>query len=50
MRKDETHKLIDRMPAGPTRDDLVREIYVRETAIAIRTSHNSWNSAYYFQN
>ena len=31
MRKDETHKPIDRLPAGPTRDDLVREIYIRET-------------------
>jgi predicted transcriptional regulator len=31
MRKDEAHKLIDRMPPDATWDDLMREIYVRET-------------------
>ncbi|MFO7762065.1 MAG: hypothetical protein R6V20_10710 [Desulfobia sp.] len=31
MEKDEAHKLIDRMPQGSTWDDLMREIYVRET-------------------
>ena len=30
MQKDEAHKLIDRMPANATWDDLMREIYVRE--------------------
>ena len=30
MEKDEAHKLIDRMPADATWDDLMREIYVRE--------------------
>lgn len=28
--KEEAHKIIDRMPAGATWDDLMREIYVRE--------------------
>ncbi|MCX5851146.1 MAG: hypothetical protein NT072_03690 [Deltaproteobacteria bacterium] len=31
MEKDETHKIIDRMPPNATWDDLMREIYVRET-------------------
>lgn len=31
MEKDEAHNLIDRMPAGATWDDLMREIYVRKT-------------------
>ena len=31
MRKDEAHKLIDRLPPDATWDDLMREIYVRET-------------------
>jgi hypothetical protein len=30
MEKDEAHKLIDRMPANATWDDLMQEIYVRE--------------------
>jgi hypothetical protein len=30
MEKDEAHKIIDRMPANATWDDLIREIYVRE--------------------
>lgn len=28
--KEEAHKIIDRLPAGATWDDLVHEIYVRE--------------------
>ena len=31
MEKDEAHRLIDRMPPHATWDDLMREIYVRET-------------------
>jgi predicted transcriptional regulator len=31
LEKDEAHRLIDRMPQGATWDDLIREIYVRET-------------------
>ena len=31
MEKDEAHRLIDRLPPGATWDDLMREIYVRET-------------------
>ncbi len=31
MEKDEAHKMIDRMPPNATWDDLMREIYVRET-------------------
>ena len=31
MEKDEAHRLIDRMPPEATWDDLMREIYVRET-------------------
>lgn len=31
MKKDEAHKIIDRLPQNATRDDLMREIYVRET-------------------
>ena len=31
MEKDEAHRLIDRMPPGSTWDDLMRQIYVRET-------------------
>jgi hypothetical protein len=30
MKKDEAHKLIDRMPSNATCDDLMQEIYVRE--------------------
>lgn len=30
MKKDEAHKLIDRMPSNATWDDLMQEIYVRE--------------------
>jgi len=30
MIKEEAHKIIDRLPAGATWDDLVHEIYVRE--------------------
>jgi len=30
MIKKEAHKIIDRLPAGATWDDLVHEIYVRE--------------------
>ena len=29
--KEEAHRLIDRMPVDATWDDLMREIYVRET-------------------
>ena len=29
MEKEEAHRLIDRMPPEATRDDLMREIYVR---------------------
>lgn len=28
--KEEAHKIIDRMPEGATRGDLMHEIYVRE--------------------
>jgi len=28
--KEEAHKIIDRMPAGTTWDDLIHEIYMRE--------------------
>jgi hypothetical protein len=31
MEKDEAHKIIDQMPPNATWDDLMREIYVRET-------------------
>ena len=31
MEKEKAHKLIDRMPPQATWDDLMREIYVRET-------------------
>ncbi len=31
LEKEEAHRLIDRMPPGATWDDLMREIYVRET-------------------
>ncbi len=31
MKKEEAHKLIDRMPADATWEDLLREIYVIET-------------------
>jgi len=31
LEKDEAHRLIDRLPQGATWDDLMREIYVRET-------------------
>lgn len=31
LEKDEAHRLIDRMPPDATWDDLIREIYVRET-------------------
>lgn len=30
MKKDEAHKIIDRMPNNATWDDLMREIYIRE--------------------
>jgi len=30
MEKNEAHKMIDRLPANATWDDLMREIYVRE--------------------
>lgn len=30
LEKDQAHKLIDRMPADATWDDLMHEIYVRE--------------------
>ncbi len=30
MKKDEAHKMIDRMPPNATWDDLMQEIYVRE--------------------
>lgn len=30
MQKDEAHKLVDRMSAGATWDDLMQQIYVRE--------------------
>lgn len=30
MNKEEAHKMIDRLPANATWDDLMREIYVRE--------------------
>ena len=29
--KEEAHKIIDRMPTNATWDDLIHEIYVRET-------------------
>ena len=31
MEKDEAHRLVDRMPPEATWDDLIREIYIRET-------------------
>ena len=31
MEKNEAHSLIDRMPPGATWDDLMQQIYVRET-------------------
>jgi predicted transcriptional regulator len=31
MKKDEAHKIINQMPPNATWDDLMREIYVRET-------------------
>ena len=31
MKKEEAHKLIDKMPANASWDDLMHEIYVRET-------------------
>ena len=31
MRKEQAHEMVDRMPDGATWDDLMREIYVRET-------------------
>jgi hypothetical protein len=30
MKKDEAHKLIDKLPTNATWDDLIHEIYVRE--------------------
>jgi predicted transcriptional regulator len=30
MEKEEAHRIIDRLPSNATRDDLMREIYVRE--------------------
>lgn len=31
MQKEEAHKLVDRLPESATWDDLMHEIYVRET-------------------
>jgi len=31
IEKDEAHRMIDRLPPNATWDDLMREIYVRET-------------------
>jgi len=31
LQKDEAHKIIDSMPQDATWDDLIREIYVRQT-------------------
>ena len=31
LEKEEAHRLIDRMPQGATWDDLMNEIYVRQT-------------------
>lgn len=31
VNKDEAHKLVDRLPESATWDDLMHEIYVRET-------------------
>jgi hypothetical protein len=31
MEKDEAHRIVDRMPPNATWDDLIYEIYVRET-------------------
>jgi hypothetical protein len=31
MEKEEAHRLVDRMPRNATWDDLMQEIYVRET-------------------
>lgn len=31
MNKEEAHKLIDRLPVNATWDDLMHEVYVRET-------------------
>ena len=31
LQKDEAHKIIDKMPQDATWDDLIREIYVRQT-------------------
>ena len=31
MEKDEAHRIIDRMPPNATWDDLIHQIYVRET-------------------
>ena len=31
IQKEEAHKLVDRMPSNATWDDLMHEIYVRET-------------------
>ena len=31
IEKDEAHRLIDKMPSNATWDDLIHEIYVRET-------------------
>ena len=31
LRKDEAHKIINKMPQDATWDDLIREIYVRQT-------------------
>lgn len=30
MKKEEAHRIVDRMPPNATWDDLIREIYVRE--------------------
>ena len=31
VRKEDAHRLVDRLPANATWDDLMREIYLRET-------------------
>ncbi|MDZ7758945.1 MAG: hypothetical protein U5L00_01625 [Desulfovermiculus sp.] len=31
IQKDEAHKIIDNMPQNATWDDLIREIYIRQT-------------------
>ena len=31
LQKDEAHNIIDKMPHDATRDDLMRELYIRQT-------------------